>query len=212
MKRKSHLRESNSITSHCVPRPYCQHVTLVILENIKRPNFFRSDLPNKVFKHCCIVDESVKAVLFQRLNAQFDRLLVEVLAPHVTLHLWEVFLQNEVGCPVGCRSKSEVGFRRLRHAQARVVDAREVEILLPGYHEGGQVGRVDGEEDQGEESPDVGHEAGGDALGAVHVDGGLEEHHPDQPHCAHQREVALGVGEAHVVSLVMRSGLVLDVL
>ena len=25
----------------------------------------------------------------------------------------------------------------------------------------------------------VGHEAGGDALGAVHVDGGLEEHHPD---------------------------------
>ena len=120
--------------------------------------------------------------------------------------VFEVFLQDEVGCPVGCRSKAEVGFRGLRHAQARVVDAREVEILLPGYHEGGQVGRVDGEEDQGEESPDVGHEAGGDALRAVHVDGGLEEHHPDQPHSAHQGEVALGMGKAHVVSLVMRSG------
>ena len=39
----------------------------------------------------------------------------------------------------------------------------------PGDHEGGEVGGVDGEEHHGEERPDGGHEAGGEAAGAVHL-------------------------------------------
>ena len=38
------------------------------------------------------------------------------------------------------------------------LDPREVEELLPGDHEGGEVGGVDGEEDQGEQRPHIGHQ------------------------------------------------------
>ena len=38
------------------------------------------------------------------------------------------------------------------------LDPREVEELLPGDHEGGEVGGVDGEEDQGEQRPHVSHQ------------------------------------------------------
>ena len=44
-------------------------------------------------------------------------------------------------------------------------------VHLAGYHEGGEVGGVDGEEHHGEERPDGGHEAGGEAAGAVHLSG-----------------------------------------
>ena len=38
------------------------------------------------------------------------------------------------------------------------LDPREVEELLPGDHEGGEVGGVDGEEHHREQRPDRGHE------------------------------------------------------
>ena len=38
-----------------------------------------------------------------------------------------------------------------------VINPTELVPLLPGDHEGGQVGGVDGEEDHREESPDWGH-------------------------------------------------------
>ena len=43
----------------------------------------------------------------------------------------------------------------VRVADLGVLQAGEVVVLLPGDHEGGQVGGVDGEEDHGEESPDT---------------------------------------------------------
>jgi hypothetical protein len=41
-----------------------------------------------------------------------------------------------------------------RLAYPGVVDALEVVPLLPGDHKGGQVGRVDGQEDHSKQSPD----------------------------------------------------------
>ena len=58
----------------------------------------------------------------------------------------------------------------VRVADLGVVQPGEVVVLLPGDHEGGQVGGVDGEEDHGEESPDAGHEPGCEAPGTVHLD------------------------------------------
>ena len=43
-------------------------------------------------------------------------------------------------------------------AHLGVVDARELSPLLPGDHEGGEVGGVDGEEHHREQRPDRGHE------------------------------------------------------
>ena len=43
-------------------------------------------------------------------------------------------------------------------AHLGVVDTRELCPLLPGDHEGGEVGGVDGEEDQGEQRPHVSHQ------------------------------------------------------
>ena len=46
-------------------------------------------------------------------------------------------------------------------------------VVRPGDHEGSQVGRVDGQEDEGEGGPDVSHEPGRGAPGAVHIDRSL---------------------------------------
>ena len=74
-------------------------------------------------------------------------------------------------------------------------------VLLPGDHEGGQVGGVDGEKDHREEGPDAGHEPGGEAPGAVHLDGSLEEDGPDKPVGSEEGELVLLVGRSQFVSL-----------
>ena len=43
----------------------------------------------------------------------------------------------------------------------RVVNSAEVVVLLSGYHEGRQVRRVHGEEDDGKQRPDAAHEPTG---------------------------------------------------
>ena len=66
--------------------------------------------------------------------------------------------------------------------------------LLPGDHEGGQRGRVDGQEDHGEQGPNGGHEAGRERPRAVHADRGLEEQGPDQPVGPEQGKLVVGIG------------------
>ena len=46
-------------------------------------------------------------------------------------------------------------------------------VVRPGDHEGSQVGRVDGQEDEGEGGPDVSHEPGRRTPWAVHIDRSL---------------------------------------
>lgn len=74
---------------------------------------------------------------------------------HVRVHVREVVLHDVVGGAVGDGAESERGLDRLRVGQPLVLHPGEVGELLPGDHEGRQVGRVDGQEDQGEGSPDV---------------------------------------------------------
>ena len=50
----------------------------------------------------------------------------------------------------------------------------EVVPLLSGDHEGRQAGRVDGQEDDGEQGPDGGHEPGRERPWAVSVDWNLK--------------------------------------
>ena len=70
-----------------------------------------------------------------------------------------------------------------------VLYAGQVVVLLLGDHEGGQVGGVGGQEDEGEERPDVGEEFAGDATRRVGGHGRSEQHGPDQPERAEQREL-----------------------
>ena len=62
-----------------------------------------------------------------------------------------------------------------------IIQPRELVPLLPGDHEGRQVGGVDGEEDESKESPDICHQPGRVTLRAVNIDCSFEEDHPDQP-------------------------------
>ena len=86
-------------------------------------------------------------------------------------------------------------------ADLGVLQSGEVMVLLPRDHEGCQVGRVDGEEDHREESPDTGHEPGSETPGTVHLDGGLEEDSPDQPVGSEEGKLVLLVGWSQFVSL-----------
>ena len=97
------------------------------------------------------------------------------------MHGREVLFHDKISGTVGDCSKSEGRFRGERVGESGVLHSGEVEELLPGDHEGGEVGSVDGEEDEGEESPDVGHQSGGVTLGTVHIDCSFEEDNPDQP-------------------------------
>ena len=73
-----------------------------------------------------------------------------------------------------------------------VIESRVLIPVLPGDHEGGERGRVDGEEDDGEQRPDGRHEAGGEGARAVHVHGCLEQEGPHHPVRAEQRELVVG--------------------
>jgi len=53
------------------------------------------------------------------------------------------------------------------------MNSNEVVPLFSGDHEGRQAGSVDGQEDDGEQGPDGGHETGGEGPRAVRVDGNL---------------------------------------
>lgn len=72
-----------------------------------------------------------------------------------------------------------------------VIEAGEFVELFASDHEGRQVGSVDGEEDDGEHGPNIGHEAGGEAARRVNVYRRLEEHGPYQPVGTKQRESAV---------------------
>ena len=63
-------------------------------------------------------------------------------------------------------------FRARSHP--RIVQPDEVVPLLSGDHEGRQAGRVDGQEDDGEQGPDGGHEPGRERPWAVSVDWNLK--------------------------------------
>ena len=103
-----------------------------------------------------------------------------------------------MGVAVGDGGELQGWLLAVRVADLGVLQPGQVVVLLPGDHEGGQVGGVDGEEDHREEGPDAGHEPGGEAAGAVHLHAGLEEDGPDEPVGAEQRElvVAVAAGQA----------------
>ena len=97
------------------------------------------------------------------------------------MHRGEVLFHDKISGTVGDCSKSEGRFRGERVGESGVLNSREIKELLPGDHEGGQVGRVDGEEDESKESPDICHQPGRVTLGTVNIDCSFEEDHPDQP-------------------------------
>ena len=72
-----------------------------------------------------------------------------------------------------------------------VLYAGQVVVLLLGDHEGGQVGGIGGQEDEGEERPDVGEEFAGDATRRVGGHSRSEQHGPHQPECPKQRKPVL---------------------
>ena len=59
------------------------------------------------------------------------------------------------------------------------------------YCELGQICSVAGSEDDCEQSPDVGQKSAGHSARVVDVDGRPEQHRPDQPERAEQREAML---------------------
>lgn len=95
------------------------------------------------------------------------------------MHNREVVLHHVVGGAVGNGAEAKRRFVRQRVTQTTVFEAGQIGELLPGDHEGGQVGRIDGQEYESEERPNVGHEAGRVTAREVHVDRGLEEHGPN---------------------------------
>ena len=72
-----------------------------------------------------------------------------------------------------------------------IFHATQTVVVILGDHEGGEVCGVAGREDDSEERPDVGEEAARHATRVVHVDGGAEQHRPDEPERAEQREAVL---------------------
>ena len=73
-----------------------------------------------------------------------------------------------------------------------VVETPEVVPLLPGDHEGGKGGGVDGQKDDGEQGPDGGHKARSEGPRAVHIHWGLEEQGPHEPVRPEQRKLVVG--------------------
>lgn len=90
------------------------------------------------------------------------------------MHVGEVVLHDVVRSAVGDGSEPKGRLLREWVSQSPVLHAAEVGEFLPGDHEGGQVGRVDGQKDQGEHGPDVSHASGSVATGAVHVHSSLK--------------------------------------
>ena len=79
----------------------------------------------------------------------------------------------------------------VRVTHGGVVDAGDLVVVLLGDHERGQVGRVAGREEDGEQRPDVGDEPTGDTSRRVHVHRRAEQHRPNQPERSEQRELVL---------------------
>ena len=109
-----------------------------------------------------------------------------------------------MGVAVGDGGELQGWLLAVRVADLGVLQPGQVVVLLPGDHEGGQVGGVDGEEDHREEGPDAGHKPGGEAPGTVHLDGGLEEDCPDQPVGPEEGELVLLVTARHLLSVLVK--------
>ena len=62
-----------------------------------------------------------------------------------------------------------------------VAEAGDLVHVLLLDHEGGQVGSVAGQEDDGEEGPHRHHDLTGGALGVLHRHGVVEDQAPQQP-------------------------------
>ena len=72
-----------------------------------------------------------------------------------------------------------------------VLDARQSVVVLLGDHEGRQVGRIAGREDDGKQGPDVAEETTRHTAWVVHVHCRSEQHRPDEPERSEQREAML---------------------
>ena len=72
-------------------------------------------------------------------------------------------------------------FRCMTLTHPGVLDARVAVPLLPGDHECGEGGGVDGEEDDGEERPHRRHHARREGARALHADRRLEQQRPHDP-------------------------------
>jgi len=85
------------------------------------------------------------------------------------------------------------GLCRVRgaHAHRGVVDAGDLVEIFLGDHERGQVCRVAGREEDGEQRPDVGDDPAGDTSRRVHVDRSAEQYRPDEPKRPEQRKLVL---------------------
>ncbi len=116
------------------------------------------------------------------------------------MHLGKVVLHHKVCRAVRDRPEAKRRIGREGIGKSGVFEPGDVEELLAGDHKGGQVGRVDGQEDEREEGPHVGHQAGGIALRAVHVHRRFEENDPDEPEGAKVGEVSDRVGGPRVVA------------
>lgn len=75
------------------------------------------------------------------------------------MHLPKVLGEDAVRVGPGHGAELEHGLVGGGPGQPVIVHAAEVEELLAGDHEGGEVRRVDGQEDHGEHRPDVRHES-----------------------------------------------------
>jgi len=76
------------------------------------------------------------------------------------MHVRKVVLHDVIRGAVGYGSEAKWRLGLQRVGQTRVFQAGQVRKLLSGDHERGQVGRVDGQEDQGEGGPSIGHKSG----------------------------------------------------
>jgi len=87
----------------------------------------------------------------------------------------------------GCSSPLRHNFE----SYPRIIETREFMKLLSSDHESREVGSVDGEEDDSEHGPHIGHESRRETSRCVHMNGRLEENSPNQPVRAKQRKLAV---------------------
>ena len=95
--------------------------------------------------------------------------------------VWKVVFENVVSGAGRNSAEAKGGFDRGRVGEPLVVQTGEVGELFPGDHEGRQVGRVDGQKDEGKGGPNVGHEPRRVAARTIDVDCRLKEDRPNQP-------------------------------
>lgn len=74
-----------------------------------------------------------------------------------------------------------------------ILDSRKIVIIFSGDHESCQISRVDGEEDDGERSPNIGHESRSVASRTVDGNSCTEQNGPDKPVGSKQRELVVCV-------------------